>query len=44
MQITSYDTNLFIFYGRIHNLREYSTFKVIINVLFALNLKTSKIL
>ena len=39
MQITSYDANLNFFYRWIFNLCDYSTYKVIINVFFALNLK-----
>ena len=44
MQITSYDANLcflffIFFYGWIHNLHDYSTYKVIINMFFALNPK-----
>ena len=35
---------LVFFYTRIYNLRDYSTYKVIINVFFALNLKLCKIL
>ena len=44
MQITSNDANLTIFYRWIYNLRDYSTYRVIINVFFALNLKLCKIL
>ena len=44
MQITSYDANLSFFYRWIYNLRDYSTYKVIINVFFALNLKICRIL
>ena len=49
MQITSHDANLsfffiIIFYGWIYNLHNYSTYRVIINAFFALNLKIYKIL
>ena len=44
MQITSYDTKFYIFYGRIYNLRDYSTYKVTIKVFFALNMKIGNIL
>ena len=43
-QITSYDANLSFFYRWIYNLRDYSAYKVIINVFFALNLKLCKII
>ena len=35
---------LVFFYRRIYNLRDYSTYKLVINVFFALNLKLCKIL
>ena len=44
MQITSYDANLNFFYRWIFNLCNYSTYKAIINVYFALNLKICKML
>ena len=44
MQIISYDQNLYFFLWRIHNLRDYSIYKVTINVFFASNLKISRIL
>ena len=47
MQITSYDAIFKIlnsFYGRIHNLRDYSIYKVTINLFFTLNTKIDKIL
>ena len=44
VQIISYDANLSFFYRWIYNLRDYSTYKVIINVFFALNLKIYRIL
>ena len=44
MKITSYDAILSFFYRWIYNLRDYSTYKVLINVFFALNLKFCKIL
>ena len=44
VQITSYDANLYFFYELIYNLRDYLTYKVVINVFFALNLKICKIL
>ena len=44
LKITSYDAILSFFYRWIYNLRDYSIFKVFINVFFALNLKFCKIL
>ena len=44
MQITSYDVNLSFFYGWIYNFRDYSIYKAIINVFFALNFKICRIL
>ena len=35
---------ILVFYEWIYNLRDYSTYKVIINVFFALNLKICRIL
>ena len=44
MQITSYDAIFKFFYGRIQNLRDYSIYKVTINLFFTLNTKIDKIL
>ena len=44
MQILVFFFFFFIFYGWIYNLYDYSTYKVIISVFFALNLKICRIL
>ena len=44
LKITSYDATLSFFYRWIYNLHDYSTYQVIINLFFDLNLKLCKIL